>query len=70
MGFRVDGSKTLLADVRVALGGGHIRMAKKILYHTEVRPTIKQVRREAVTQGVWMCRTLAAAIENAANIAG
>ncbi|MEY2582589.1 MAG: hypothetical protein QOE09_2438 [Ilumatobacteraceae bacterium] len=69
MGFRVDGSKALFADVGVALRRGDIAVAKKILYHAKVCPTIEQVGCEAVTQSVWMGRPLAAAVDDAPNVA-
>ena len=69
MGFRVDGSESLLADVCVALRGSHVSMTKQILYHTQVCPTIEQVRGEAVAERVRMRWALAAAIEDATHIA-
>ena len=69
MRFRVDGSKALLADVCVALRGGHIGVAKKILYHAKVRPTIEQVGGEAVSQGVGVGRALATTVEDPAHVA-
>jgi hypothetical protein len=69
MRFRVDGSKALFADVCVALRGGHVAMAQQILYHAEVRPTIQQVRCEAVPQRVGMRWTEAATVDDAPNVA-
>jgi len=68
--FRVDGSKALFADVCVTLSGRHVAVAKEILYHAKVCPTIEQMRREAVAQGVRVRRTWATTIENAADVAG
>ena len=50
MEFRVHGFETISGDMRVDLRRGNVRVAEKLLDHTQVRAALQKVGRERMAE--------------------
>src|SRR3954470_5705056 len=66
----VHGAQALLAHVRVQLSGGQVGVTEQLLHSSHVGTTVEKMSGERVAEGVRVRRDRAAAVEDAADVAG